>query len=80
VSFRRLWTRYLEELVSCSRSSSLGMYIEVVTELYDDCELAGQLAHVDSHCDEKWRGRNHSSFVENCPRSNKKSESAQLLY
>jgi hypothetical protein len=80
VSFRRLWTRYLEELVSCSRSSSLGMYIEVVTELYDDCELARQLAHVDSHCDEKWRGRNHSSFVENCLRSNKKSESAQLLY
>jgi hypothetical protein len=80
VSFRRLWTRYLEELVSCSRSSSLGVYIEVVTELYDDCELAGQLAHVDSHCDKKWRGRNHSSSVENCPGSNKKSESAQLLY
>jgi hypothetical protein len=26
------------------------MYCEVVTELYDHCELAGLLAHVECHC------------------------------
>jgi hypothetical protein len=62
VSFRRLWMTCLEVLVSRSRSSSLGMYIKVVTELDHDGELAGQLAHVDSHCD-AWRGSRDHDFA-----------------
>jgi hypothetical protein len=32
------------------------MYVKVVTELDHDGELAGQLAHMDSHCDGRVAG------------------------
>jgi hypothetical protein len=57
---RRLWRRYLGVFVSRSRSSSFGIYIEVVTELDHDSELAGQLAHMNRHYDVRRGSRNHN--------------------
>jgi hypothetical protein len=51
VSSRRLWMRFLGVLVSCSCSFGSELYKRVVTKFDDDGELAGQLSHMDRHCD-----------------------------